>query len=94
MAVGRARAADPVIEMAADHNGPVLPNGVGLIASEFRASDPTVLDTLTMRPAGAFRTRSAAAAMESWFVTSSWKARAYAPTLFAAVSRGRGCATR
>jgi hypothetical protein len=57
--------------MAAYHDGLVLPNGVGLVSSEFHASDPAVLDTLTMHPAGVFRMRSAAAAMEPRFVTSS-----------------------
>jgi hypothetical protein len=37
---------------------------VRVVAFEFHASDPPVLDTLTMRPAGVFRMRSAAAAME------------------------------
>jgi hypothetical protein len=54
----------PAIEMAADHNGLILENGVRVVGSEFHASDPTVLDTLTMRPAGVFRMRSDAAAME------------------------------
>jgi hypothetical protein len=44
-----ARAGDPAIEMAADHDGLVPPNGVGLVASEFQASDPTVLDASRQR---------------------------------------------
>jgi hypothetical protein len=39
--------------------------GSGFVASEFHASDPAMLGTLTMHPAGVFRMRSAAAAMES-----------------------------
>lgn len=39
----------PAFEMAADHNGLILQNGVRVVVrSEFYVSDPVVLDTLTM----------------------------------------------
>jgi hypothetical protein len=52
----------PAFEMAADHNGLILQNGVRVVVrSEFYVSDPAVLDTLTMHSAGASRRTSSIA---------------------------------